>query len=136
MPTPLKSPMEHFVQGTHAKPASTVESLIAGGRPKFPKGLPVGSRRVFKMLCALLEERRALTKADAEPLRLYCILHDRHTRAVTALQNEGEVKAYTRLDSNGKAHEQFKTNLWLQVAVNAEKQMVAILMQLGLTPNT
>jgi hypothetical protein len=41
---------------------------------------------------------------------------------------------YVRLDSNGVAHEQVKPNVRLKIVVEAEKQMAAILTQLGLTP--
>ena len=74
-----------------------------------------------------------MTAADGETIRLYCLALERHKRATAALALEGEVKMYERLDSNGQVHHVEKANLWLKVAEQAEKFMLATLMQLGLT---
>lgn len=133
-PTPRKSLAEHALQGT--KPAYEVEvrlSPLAGGRPRFPKGMSKEARHTFKVVCQLLQDRRQLTEADGETIRLYCLALERHRRATEKLAVEGEVKMYERLDSNGQAHLVEKPNLWLKVAEQAEKFMLATLMQLGLT---
>jgi phage terminase small subunit len=83
----------------------------------------------------LLESRRALTEGDGELLRLYAVIFDRHTRALAKINEQGEIKMYTRLDSNGQPHEVEKPNLWLKVAETAERNLVAILDRLGLTPH-
>lgn len=137
MAQPAKTESEHRLHGTQSqKRFKREESYLTAGRPRYPKGLSPTARRVFKTLCGLLEERAALTKGDLEAIRLYCHLHERHARALAQLQEHGEICAYERLDSHGQRFTQYKKNLWLEVATGAERQMVAILVQLGLTPRS
>lgn len=137
MGRPAKSAHEHFVNGTPvttAKPAT--ESHVTGGRPKFPRDLDPSLKRIFKQMCKLLAERRALSRGDVELIRLYCFCFDRHRRNVAELRTEGEIVTYYRLDSNGKSVPQVTTNLRLKVCTEAEKQMVSILAALGMTPTS
>lgn len=138
MARPAKAAQTHWLHGTRAHEPqlkSHVESHVPPGRPRFPKDLPPEARSVFRTLVKLLAERRALTKGDHELLRLYCMVWDRHQRQHKKLLEEGEICTYVRLDSNGEAHDQVKVNLRLKIVEQAEKQMVAILDRLGLTPN-
>jgi len=112
--------------------AETPPGLVAG-RPKCPK-LTREARRIFKLLCRQLEDRRALTAGDGHLLALYATLWDRHERAQAKLLAEGEICIYTRMDSNGQAHQVEKPNLSLKIAQDTERQMVAILDRLGLSP--
>lgn len=132
MPRPRKSLDEHKLASTQPKYAE--EPALVAGRPKFPKNISGEARKKFKALCAMLQERRHLTNADGELLALYCHAYDRNQKALTKLAEEGEVRVYVRLDSNGQPHDQEKKNLWLDVAQNAEKTMLACLDRLGLTP--
>lgn len=133
MPRDRKSLDEHKLTGT--KPQYVVPtSDVKPGRPRYPKSLTPEARRFFKGICSLLEKRRTLTEGDAELIRLAAILRGRHERAIRKLEVEGEVCTYTRLDSNSKPVEVEKPNLWLGVAKDAEKQLVAVLDRLGLTP--
>jgi len=130
-----KSLAEHALHGT--TPGATNPALVSGipaGRPKFPKNLPVELRSVFKQACKLLMTRCALTEADGPILAIYCIAYQRAQRAQAKLDEQGEVCSYTRLDSNGQAHQMEKPNYWLKVAQDAEKCMVACLDRLGLSP--
>ncbi len=124
----------HKLTGTRSQAGPEPEALPPG-RPRYPKGLAPEARRVFKRLSDLLVARRHLTEGDVELLRLYALLYVRHAKALAKIEEEGEICVYTRLDSNGQAHDQEKENLWLKVATNAEKNMVAILDRLGLTPH-
>ena len=130
----LKSLTDHLLHGS--KPQNVLPGVldIPPGKPRRPKKLSPEARRIHRELCTQLEERRALTRGDSELLRLYCALHDRQRHAQLKIDKEGEVCVYTRLDSNGEAHEMVKENVWLGVAERAEKNMVQILIQLGLTP--
>ena len=131
-----KSDDLHWLQNTKPTPAVKVEGApVLPGRPKYPKGISPEAKRVFKRLCNLLEERRHLSTGDGELLRLYSLLYTRHERALAKLEAEGEICIYVRLDSNGQPHDQAKPNLWLKVAETAERNMVACLDRLGLTPN-
>jgi P27 family predicted phage terminase small subunit len=125
----------HALQGTKAH-YTEPDSLVVASRPKIPVEFPKGSplRKWFKQYCADLEKRRTLTSGDAELLRIAVICRDRHARAIAHLKTEGEIVVYKRLDSNGQAADVVKPNLWLKVAQDAERQLVAILDRLGLTP--
>jgi len=133
MPQPRKSLEDHKLQNTkpqYVEPTSDVPA----GRPKYPSGISPAAKSTFKRLVRLLESRRTCTAGDAEILRLYAIAFSRHVRALEHLEAEGEICAYTRLDSNGQPHQQFKENLWLKTATDAEKFMRACLADLGLNP--
>src|SRR5689334_9347841 len=135
MPTPRKTDAEHALQGTRPQVKEAEGSAAAPGRPKFPKGLSHDARVVFKRIVRLLEKRRHITEGDVELIRLYALLYIRHTKALAKLEAEGEVKIYVRMDSNGQPHDQEKPNLWLKIAETAERNMVACLDRLGLTPH-
>jgi P27 family predicted phage terminase small subunit len=129
-----KSSHEHFVHDTKSQAKPATESHVVGGRPRIPRDLDKGLRRVFKDLCSLLSERRALSRGDVELIRLYCFVYDRHKRNVALLRVEGELVEYERLDSNGQPHKFIKENIRLKICSAAEKQMASILSQLGMTP--
>lgn len=134
MPTPRKSLDLHALSGTKPHDRSADQSHVPPGRPKFPKDLPPASKKVFKRLCATLAERRSLTAGDMDLIRLYCIIYDRHVTESTLLREEGCIVAYTRLDSNGQPHEQFKENLRVKIVQISERQLADLLTRLGLTP--
>jgi P27 family predicted phage terminase small subunit len=133
MPTPRKSLDQHKLQSTRPQYVQP-DADVAVGRPKYPKNISAEAKAAFKRIMRLLESRRTCTAGDCEILRLYAVTFDRHTRALKHLAAEGEICAYTRLGSNGQPHEQFKPNLWLDVATNAEKFMRGCLSDLGLNP--
>jgi P27 family predicted phage terminase small subunit len=133
MATPRKSDFMHELSGTKSQ-ATTPDVIVAPGRPKFPKNISPELRPLFKRVCSLLESRRALTAGDGELILLFVVTYARWQKALSKIQEQGEVRLYTRLDSNGTAHEQEKTNLWLPISERAEKQLVGIIDRLGLTP--
>jgi len=135
MSRPEKDATLHTLQGTKSVAGKTDDSAAAPGRPKFPKGLPQAARAVFKRIVGLLEKRRHITEGDVELIRLYALLYVRHAKALAKLDAEGEVRVYVRLDSHGTPHDQEKPNYWLKIAETAEKNMVACLDRLGLTPH-
>jgi P27 family predicted phage terminase small subunit len=134
MSMPRKDDAEHWLAGNKSRAKAKAEYCVEPGRPKVPKNISAESKAIFKRLCTLLESRRALSEGDGELLRLYAITFDRHAKALAKLAEQGEVRLYTRLDSNGTPHDQEKTNLWLKIAETAEKNMVACLDRLGLSP--
>jgi len=131
---PRKSEHQHYIEDTKSQAKPATESHVVGGRPKIPKDLDCGLRRLFKDLCRLLAERRSLSSGDVELVRLYCFVYDRHKRNVALLRQEGEVVTYFRLDSNGESRPQVKENIRIKLVAGCEKQMVTILSQLGMTP--
>jgi P27 family predicted phage terminase small subunit len=135
MPTPRKSEALHNLSGTRSQAKPESEYTLPPGRPKFPPNISKEAKAVFKRLCGLLESRRSLTEGDGELLRLYAVIFDRHARALAKVAEQGEIKMYVRLDSNGQPHEFEKQNLWLKICETSEKNLVAILDRLGLTPH-
>ena len=138
MPTPRKHEDLHVLQGTkpHDRNPELTPGTLLAGRPRIPKTLRPGSeaRRIYKLLCRQLLDRRALTEADNYLLELAATIWARRSRAQEKLLEEGEVCAYTRIDPNGVAHKIEKANLHLKIAADSEKQLVSILDRLGLTP--
>jgi P27 family predicted phage terminase small subunit len=134
MPAHRKSKELHDLHSTTPNGRAADVSHVPSGRPRIPRDIGPGLRKTFKNLCSLLQGRRTLTAADGELIRVYCFVLERHEKNVAMLRAEGEVCQYTRLDNNGQAHLQYKTNLRLKIVVEAEKQMAAILNQLGFSP--
>jgi P27 family predicted phage terminase small subunit len=135
MPQPRKSDELHALHGSTPHNRASDMSSVPAGRPKIPKDInKLGLRKPFKAMCRQLQERRVLTNGDVNLIRLFCIIEDRHVRNTALITEEGELCTYIRLDSNGQPHPQVKTNLRLKVVTDAERQMAAILNQLGLTP--
>jgi P27 family predicted phage terminase small subunit len=116
------------------KVVSSPASYVNPGRPRYPKDLSADGKKVFKRLCRLLEERRTLTEADGDLLRLYIIAWLRQCRASEHLEKDGEIVVCTVTNKDGETREVEKANPWLAVSERAEKSMLAILNSLGLSP--
>lgn len=67
-------------------------------------------------------------------MRIYAVLVDRHESALEKVISQGTVVSYTRLNNHGEEVETEKKNLHLAVAQECERQLVAILDRLGLSP--
>jgi P27 family predicted phage terminase small subunit len=135
MPMPRKANLLHNLHGSTPHDRAADVSGVPGGRPKIPNDISaLGLRKPFKAMCRLLQERRVLTNGDVELIRVFCIVQDRHIRNSALLREEGELVTYVRLDSNGQPHPQVKKNLRHDICVTAERQITAIVNQLGLTP--
>jgi len=132
MPRERKPLYEHQLQNT--KPSYDLGAEIPAGRPSYPKGVSREAKRAFKSLCRQLERRRVLTEGDGQLIRLYAITYDRHQRALDHLAAEGEVCLYSRLNNHGEEVKVEKPNLWLKVAQDSERVMIACLDRLGLSP--
>jgi P27 family predicted phage terminase small subunit len=134
MAMPAKSAELHRLHGTTpgTKQDAGASRLVAG-RPKFPRDLTPAARVEFKRIVQLLEKRRQITEGDVETIRLYVIANERYKAANAKLAEEGLVVIYTRV-SNGETFRVEKKNLHLEVAAQAERTMLAVLKELGLTP--
>jgi P27 family predicted phage terminase small subunit len=133
VPTPRKALEVHKLQGT--KPEWVVpDCVVEAGRPKFPKGISRSARKLFKKFCSLLEQRRSLTAGDGELIHLLVIKTERHQRAMEHLEVEGEIVTTVRLDKHGEQVQSLRPNQWLKIAQEAEKEKLAILDRLGLSP--
>jgi P27 family predicted phage terminase small subunit len=134
MGRPAKSKKLHEMFGTHSEAVLPEESKVPAGQPKCPKALSAAARKKFKELCKELAARRVLTPGDGELLSLYAELYDRRARCMVAVRAEGEVIQYESRGKNGDVLVREKKNLNLVIAQESEKQMVGILVQLGLSP--
>ncbi|HEY2119592.1 MAG TPA: phage terminase small subunit P27 family [Candidatus Acidoferrum sp.] len=134
MAAPRKLEAIHELHGTKPHDRAADISHVPAGRPRFPKDLDESLRPIFKRKARELSERRTITAGDADLIRLFCFAYERHERNAKLLREEGEVCEYVRLDSNGQPHVQVKKNIRHDIVTNAERQMAAILNQLGLTP--
>ncbi|MGB6250497.1 MAG: phage terminase small subunit P27 family [Terriglobales bacterium] len=133
MAMPRKSLSEHKLNNTtpaYVEP----DTFIPSGRPKYPKNISGEAKAAFKRLSRMLEARRSLTPSDQEILALYAHLYSRHQRALAAIEREGEIRLYTRLNNRGEDVQCEKPNLWLKVAETCEAKMIACLSALGMTP--
>jgi P27 family predicted phage terminase small subunit len=128
-----KSIDEHALTGTRPQYVLP-DSDLPAGRPKCPKSLSPDARKVFKRLTKMLQQRRVCTAGDQEILRLYSTAFDRHQRAIEHLAAEGEIVIIERVTKSGAVISCAEENLWLSIAVNAEKYMRGVLSDLGLTP--
>lgn len=129
---------QNALHGTRSQAVAVPESHIASGTPASPKRLSPHAKKLFRQLCKVLSDRRALTEGDAETLRLYCSVWDRHRVEEAALREQGNFIYVAVTDSKGYSHEKLTANPRLQFVERAEKQMLALLIQLelGLTPIT
>src|SRR5437870_4478049 len=122
------SPQELWLAGAaKSQAAAPTESTVRAGRPRYPAGLSTAARRTFKELCGMLEERRALTRADGELLSLYASLSDRRTRELALAEAEGLIVTETRFGHNGECTSRRLKNPHLTVAQESEKTMLSIL---------
>jgi len=133
MPMPRKPLSEHALAGTRVGYVE-LESFVPSGRPKCPRAISGEAKAAFKRLTRMLENRRSVTPGDQEILRLYAVLFDRHSRALAAIEKQGEICMYTRLNNRGEDVQVEKPNLWLKVAETCEAKMLSCLSALGLTP--
>lgn len=133
MGRPPKDDDLHELAGTRSKADPGAPPLEAG-RPRCPANLSNSARKAFRALVRTLAARRTLTAGDAEALRLYAVIFDRHERAILHLQQEGEICQYERLDSNGQPHTFWKENLWCKIAQDCESKMRGLLSDFGLNP--
>jgi P27 family predicted phage terminase small subunit len=131
-----KSAAEHALNGTASRYEGVNESHVAGKIPKPPKFLSEDERKKFKAVAKSLAQRRAITEGDMDLIATFCTIESRWQRAIVKVAEEGEVCSYERLDSSGEIHFVEKPNLHLKIAQDSEKQKVAILVRLGLTPDS
>ena len=101
MAMPRKSLSEHALTGTKPQWVEP-DTFLPAGRPKYPRGISGEAKASFRRLSRMLEARRSLTPSDQEILSLYAHLYSRHQRALVAIEKEGEIRLYTRLNNRGE----------------------------------
>ncbi len=135
MPTPRKSPVLHNLQGTKINyPTGAHESHIEGSKPRVPRWLTASARRKFVELSKELVKRQVATRGDADLLAMAATLWDRWKTANDHVIKEGAVITVQLYSKDGTPYTQEEISPWLKVAQASEKQFLAVLQQLGLSP--
>jgi P27 family predicted phage terminase small subunit len=132
MPRDRKSDELHALEGTSTGVAP--ETGTPGSRPRVPKDCDAEEQKVFRQVRRELEKRRTVTSADAELIRLVAVLIVRHIRAMAHVREEGEIVAYPRMNNHGEVVMVPKRNMWLDIAIECESKIAALLDRLGFTP--
>ena len=135
MPTP-RIPLEiHELRDTKPQYVARGESEVPASLPRPAKFLSKDAKKKFRALVRQLAARRTVTAGDADLISLYCSLWERWQQSLAKILEEGAIRIYTRLGSDGASAEVERENLHIKLAQNCERQMVTILRQLGLTPS-
>lgn len=133
MARPQKSEAQHETEGTTLR-SSVHDSHVPASIPRPPKSLSKDARKKFKELCRQLALRRAVTAADADIIALYVGCWTRLQQAQRSVETEGLIVQYERLDRAGESHMVSGININLRIIEACEKQCLAYLTRLGLTP--
>lgn len=133
MARPQKSEAQHETEGTTLR-SNARDSYVAASIPRPPKGLSKDARKKFKDLCKQLAGRRTVTAADADIIAQYVGCWTRLQKAQLALETEGLIVEYERLDKDGEAHTISAINKNLRIVEACETRCLAYLTRLGLTP--
>jgi len=128
-----KSAFEHALTGTAPKGVH-IESSISASLPRPPKFLSKEAKKKFRGLVKQLAARRAVTQGDTDLITIYCRTFMRWLQASESLDSAGLIVSYERLDKEGKVHNVERPNISLKIAESTERQMLAYLVKLGLTP--
>lgn len=136
MARPAKSLEEHRLHGTVPQTKAATESYVKSGRPKFPKGITPEQKNTFKRIVGLLSQRRTVTSGDAELIYQYSVLADLWQQAMEEIRTGGIICSYKRTDNHGKTFTVRKKNEACGVADSCQRQMFAILKELGLSPRS
>jgi len=132
MARPTKDLVQHKLEGTIQRAIGS--SFIAGSLPRPPKDLSKEERKRFKGHVRMLADRRAVTSGDASLLAILVRTETRCIQAQEKITTEGMVVTYQYATPKGELYEVKKANIHLKILENAEKQCIAILVRLGLTP--
>jgi P27 family predicted phage terminase small subunit len=114
---------------TRARLSSAVE-----GRPACPRYLSKPARQRFRQICKELELRKCLTRGDGELIALTCTTWERWREAMIHVETEGAVVEYVTKGKNDEVITRERKNLYLTIAQEAEKTLIACYDRLGFSP--
>jgi P27 family predicted phage terminase small subunit len=126
---PIEKSMSPSFRPTRAK-----ESIATEGRPSCPRYLSKPERQRFRQICKELELRKCLTKGDGELISLTVTTWMRWREAMSHVEKEGAVVISISKGKDGELIEREKKNVWLTLAQEAEKTLLACYDRLGFTP--
>jgi P27 family predicted phage terminase small subunit len=131
---PRKDPCLAALQGQSQIHSGLIESHIQGSLPRPPEHLTDEEKKAFKKYAKQLATRRAVTDGDATLIGILVVTRRRWLTALSKVEEQGMVTTYSRLDASGNSVDTEKPNLYLKIAETSEKNMLAILDRLGLSP--
>jgi P27 family predicted phage terminase small subunit len=137
MPTPQKSPEMHRLTGSKSQAKNPADrSLIAAGRPKIPSHLTRPERAQYKRLVAALELRGHATPGDYDLLAVLATATVRWISEKQDLADRGpwiEIQVPDGSGTGGTITREIE-NPSRKNSLESEKQIAALLKELGLTP--
>lgn len=136
MPRPAKTPEQHRLEGTKPQTVAPTTSVYAAGRPKCPAHLSDAAKTEWRRISKMLGKRGTETEADRAALALYANVYARWVEVQRQIDDEGYRIEITLTDSNGKPYEKVVNHPLLKVVENCERQLLALLKALGLTPDS
>jgi P27 family predicted phage terminase small subunit len=132
MPRPALTPIEEYLRGTKSRAAADAGTATTGRAIK-PAHLSPEAQQVWKRVSKLLGARHTQTPGDWTALALFCEVYVRWVQAKKELGTELMIDDPV-LDSNGQLHTRRKLNPLLKVVEAAEKNLLVMARELGLTP--
>jgi P27 family predicted phage terminase small subunit len=132
MPRLALTPIEEYLRGTKSRAAEDANTA-AVGRAAKPAHLSPEAQEVWRKVTKLLGARRTQTPGDWTAMSLFCETYARWVQAKKELGTQLMIDDPV-LDSNGQLHTRRKINPLLKVVETAEKNLLIMARELGLTP--
>lgn len=130
---PRKPVERHLLEGTPVVPSTVAPSEFEAGRAKRPTHLSHEAQLVWKQVSKILGARRTETVGDFAALGVFCEVYVRWVQAKKELGTELMILDPVT-DNHGEVFFRKKLNPLLKVVEAAEKNLVVLAVQLGLTP--
>ena len=134
MPTPIKTPEMHRLMGTQSQAKNPADSSLIAGRPKIPSHLTRPERAQYKRLVAALETRGHATPCGYDLLAVLATATVRWISEKQDLKDRGMTITILAPDGNGGTYPKQIENPSRANSIESEKQIAALLKELGLTP--
>ena len=132
MPRPALTPIEQYLRGRQSRAAEDGNSSTVGKAVK-PDHLSPEAQTIWRKVSRLLGARRTETPGDFAALAVFCECYVRWVQAKRELGTDLLIDV-TVLDSNGQPHTNRRLNPLLKVVEAAEKNVLILARELGLTP--
>ena len=114
--------------------AAKDEGVHDAGRPAEPTHLSAEELAIWNTTADALEQRGTLTPGDGSVLALFAQLTVEHRAERRHLNEEGRIHLGQKIDKNGHAIVLHIINPRCQVVRELERQLLAVMKELGLTP--
>jgi P27 family predicted phage terminase small subunit len=125
---------EHKLKGTRPTRAASGAPSEAG-RPRMPKHLSESAQRVWKETLRLLRRRGTLTADTGPTLAIYAECVATWEVAKADIIARGQIISETRFSKSGTEYQIDVVNPSMKIKENCERQALAVLKALGLSPD-